>query len=133
MRIKAYTYNGKGKYKENEYLPCDIIVKRNEIVEFIGSFDVGIFPREFNSELSIIEKIYKTHNTKQRVPNGCKYYIQYSTDKGLMNIYLDINKIEYLRLKWGMKKFLIQSKEFIIGLSIGLILFILGLILKKCP
>lgn len=47
-----------------------------------------------------------------------------------MNIYLDINKTQYLILKWGMKGFIIQSHQFIIGLSIGIILLILGLIFK---
>ena len=128
MKINCFTYNGKSKYKENEYLPCSLIIKGNEIVEFHNGFDVGIYPREFNSELSIIDKIYKSHKANDRIPNGCKYYIQKSTGKGLMNIYLDINKIEYLRLKWGLKKYLIQTNEFKKSLFFALLAFILALI-----
>jgi hypothetical protein len=128
MKIKGFIYLGNdknGKFKE-----CTLTIKRNEIVEFYNGFDVGIYPREYNSDLSIIEKIYKSHKSKNKIPNNCKYYIQKSTENGLMNIYLDINKTQYLNLKWGMKGFIIQSKEFIIGLSIGIVLLVLGLIFK---
>lgn len=128
MKIKGFIYNGNDK--KEYFQECTLTIKRNEIVEFHNGFDVGIYPREYNSDLSIIEKIYKSHKSKNRIPNNCRYYIQKSTKNGLMNIYLDINKTQYLILKWGMKGFIIQSHQFIIGLSIGIILLILGLIFK---
>ncbi len=131
MKVKGFTYNGDAKYKSNDFLDCTLVIERNEIVEFNNGFDVGIYPREYNSELSIIDKIYKTHKAKERIPNECKYYIQKSTKKGLLNVYLDINKLQYFRLKWGIKGYMIQSKDFIVGVLVGLVPFILDLIFSK--
>lgn len=126
MKIKGFTYTGDAKYKFNEFLECDLVIERNEIVEFKNGLDVTLYPREYNSELSLITKIYKSYKSKERIPKGCKYYIQYSTKKGLTNIYLDISKTQYWILKWQLKQYLIQSKEIYLDVIKYLIVSAIG-------
>ena len=117
------------KTNEQELKPCVLEINHGEIVEFSIWDGNSMYPREYNSSLSGISKIYKTHNAN-RIQNGCKYYIQHSVKGEVLNIYLDISRIEYFRIKWGMREYIVQSKEFIVALSIGIILLVLGLILN---
>tara|TARA_R110000868_G_C10454177_1_gene726726 strand:- start:140 stop:517 length:378 start_codon:yes stop_codon:yes gene_type:complete len=124
MNIKGFVF-----YKEKEFIPCDLVISNSRIKEINLTDIKNTYPELHNSQRANITEIKEFHNPSI-IQNGCKYYIQSSVNGELVNIFLDIGKIEYFKIKWGMKGYIVQSKEFIIGLSIGLILLILGLIFK---
>lgn len=122
MEIEAFIL-----YKSTEFLPCQLIIKNGEIVEFSSHNFSKIFPQENRSALSKIEEIKKVHRP-ERIQNGCKYYIQHSINGEVMNIYLDIGRIKYWRLKWGFGKSIFQTNEFKIAFIIAFISAVLSAI-----
>ncbi|WP_282148015.1 hypothetical protein [Algibacter lectus] len=78
------------------------MIKQGVIVEYNSGYFKGIFPVENNSALSGINEILKVHHP-ERIPNSCKYYIQHSINGEVMNIYLNINIIQYWQLNWQLK------------------------------
>ncbi len=122
MKVNGFTL-----YKTNEFHDCNLIIKNGEVVEYNSGFIKDIFPKENKSALSKVDEILNVHRP-ERIPNNCKYYIQHSINGEVLNIYLDVNKMEYFRLKWQLKEYLIQTKEFKKGVLIAIIVFALGLV-----
>jgi len=123
MEVDGFTL-----YKGKDFLPCKLTIKGGEIVQYDSDNFKDIFPQENRSALAKIETIKKVHRS-ERIPNECKYFIQHLIDDEVMNIYLDISRFNYLRLKFGLGKSIFQTKEFIIGLILAVITVLLTAIL----
>ena len=105
MWIKSYI-----EYKTKELIECKLLFKHGKIQEIEMEFFSGIKPFENNSELADNIEILKTY--KQDESNKfCKYFIKKSVNKEVLKMFLDINYIQYLKLQWQLKHFLIQSKD----------------------
>ncbi|RAJ17540.1 hypothetical protein LX77_03866 [Gelidibacter algens] len=91
-------------------MSCDLVISDSRIKEINLNDIKNTYPELNNSERSILTEIKRFHKP-EIIQNGCKYYIQSSVDGELVNIFLDINKIQYFRLKWQLKEWLIQSKD----------------------
>ena len=105
MWIKSYI-----EYKTKELIECKLLFKHGKIQEIEMEFFSGIKPFENNSELADNIEILKTY--KQDESNKfCKYFIKKSVNKEVLKMFLDINYIQYLKLQWQLKYFLIQSKD----------------------
>lgn len=119
MWIKSYI-----KYKSEQSIPFDLYFKNGKIQEVKSENFDGITPFQNNSKLAEDLKIEKVYNLSTS-PNRAKYFIKKSIDGEVLLMFLDVNKSEYRRLKWQLKGYLIQSKEF----KIGFVLAFLGAIL----
>lgn len=114
MKLKGYQYNTNGKTIHEQYLDCTLTIKNKNIVKIkIGDF-IELYPKEYHSESSNIIELNKSHRPKTDLPKNCNYFIKYKHKDKLESIYLNISYLKYLRLKWEMKMFLIQSKDFIL-------------------
>lgn len=133
MNLKGYKYNTDGISFEEQYFDCTLTIKNKNIVKIrIGDF-IDVYPKEYHSESSTIIEFQKSHRPKTDLPKNCNYYIKYKHKDKLESIYLNINYFQHLQLKWEMKMFLIQSKEFIINLIFALLGTLLGYIIApKC-
>jgi len=127
MWVKAYV-----KYKNPELIEYKILFKYGKIQEVESEFFKGITPFLNNSKLADNIIVLKTY--KQDISNmNCKYFIKNNVDNEVFLIYLDLNIIEYFKLKWQLKSFYIQSKELKIELMkyfiFGTIGYLIGRIL----
>jgi len=129
MLIKSFIL-----HKGTEFTEAEIIVKDAVIKEINFNTFKNIYPEENNSKLCEISEIKKVHNP-ERIQNGCKYYIQHSIDGEVMNLYLDINILQFLRLRSQVFiKQIINSKEFkvsviggiVVGVVVAIILSFIG-------
>jgi len=129
MWIKAFI-----KYKSPDLIPCNLLFKHGRIQEVEMEFFKGITPFENNSELADNIEILKTYK-QDSSNNFCRYFIKKSINKEVHITYLDISKIEYFKLQWQLKKYLIQSKdlkmEVLKYVTIGLIGFFAALLYQK--
>ena len=125
MWIKSYI-----EYKTKELIECKLLFKHGKIQEFEMDFFSGIKPFENNSELADNIEILKTY--KQDESNKfCKYFIKKSVNKEVLKMFLDINYIQYLKLQWQLKHFLIQSKDIKIELLKYVIFGIIGYLIAN--
>ena len=129
MWIKAYI-----KYKTPDLISCNLLFKHGKIQEVEMEFFKGITPFENNSELADNIEILKTYK-QDSTNNGCKYFIKKSINKEVFITYLDISWLEYFKLQWQLKKYLIQSKdlkmEVLKYVTIGLLGFFAAMIYQK--
>lgn len=115
-------------YKTREFLEAELIVKDARIKEINLNSIRNIYPEENNSKAHKITEIKEVHNP-ERIQNGCKYYIQYSLEGEVMNIYLDINKWQYFSLKKQLFiENIIKTKEFTIGIILAIVAALFALI-----
>lgn len=118
--------NGFIKWKTNDLIPHRFLFKHGKIQEVENENFKGIKAFENNSTLADNFEIFKTYK-KDESNNHSKYYIKKSVDNEVFLIFLKINIFQYWRLKWQLKENIIQSKEFIRGLYIAIIVFVLGI------
>jgi hypothetical protein len=115
-------------YKTREFIEAELIVKNARIKEINLDAIKSIYPEENNSKAHKIIEIKEVHNP-ERIQNGCKYYVQYSIEGEVMNIYLDINKKQYFNLKKQLFiENIIKSKEFTIGFILAVLAALFALI-----
>ena len=125
MKVKGFIL-----YKTKEFVEAHLNIKDAEINEINFEYFKGLYPLEHSSTFSKITELKKTHEPN-RIQNGCRYYIQHSIKGEVMNIYLDLNMINYYKLEWQIfnKKYL-KTKDFVVGLILlligGLITFIIS-------
>jgi hypothetical protein len=116
MEIKAFIL-----YKSREFIYADLIIKDAKIKEINFNDFKSIYPEENNAQTHKVREIKEVHNP-ERIQNGCKYFIQYSIEGEVMNIYLDITKKEYLELRRQIfVENIIKSKEFTVGLILAIL------------
>ena len=122
MKIRAFIL-----YQTNEFVEAELTIIKSNIKEINFYNFKNIYPEENNSEVHKLTEIKETHNP-ERIQNGCKYYIQYSINGEVLNIYLNITKTEYLNLR---KQIFIEntlkSKEFVVGIILAIIAAIFAL------
>ncbi len=131
MWVKAYI-----KYKTKDLIDCNLLFKHGKIQEVDMEFFKEITPFENNSKLA--EDIYILKTYKQDSSNNfCKYFIKKSIDKEVHLTYLDITYLEYLKLQWQLKKFLIQSNELKLDILkyivVGLLGYFIAIFQSKNP
>jgi len=105
MWIKAFV-----KYKSPALVHCMLLFKHGKIQEIEMEFFKGITPFVNNSELADNIEILKTYK-QDSSNNFCKYFIKKSVNKEVFLMYLNVSKLEYFKLQWQLKKYLIQSKD----------------------
>ena len=103
--------NGFIKWKSNELIPHKFLFKYGKIQEVENENFKGIQAFTNNSILADDFKIFKTYKS-DITNNHSKYFIKKSIDKEVFLIFLKINTFQYWLLKWQMKEWLIQSKDF---------------------
>ena len=125
MWIKSYV-----EYKSKNLIECNLLFKHGKIQEIEIEFFSGIKPFENNSELADNIEILKTH--KQDESNMfCKYFIKKSVNNEVFKMFLNINYIQYIKLQWQLKYFLIQSKDIKIELLKYVIFGIIGYLIAN--
>lgn len=124
MWIKSYI-----EFKSKDLTECNLLFKYGKIQEINMEFFSGITPFKNNSKLADDIEIFKTYK-QSKSNNFCKYFIKKSIDNEVFVMYLKMNYLQYLRLQWQLKKFLIQSKEikieFIKYLMIAILSYMAG-------
>lgn len=126
MKVKGFIL-----YKTREFVEARLVIKSAIIKEISLEYFTGLYPEENNSSLSKINELKETHDP-DRIQNGCKYYIQHSIEGEVMNIYLDINLLQYWKLRWQLfKEKYLKTKEFIVGLILAVIATLLTLLITK--
>ena len=125
MWIKSYI-----EYKSKNLIECNLLFKNGKIQEIEMDFFSGIKPFENNSELADNIEILKTY--KQNESNMfCKYFIKKSVNNEVLKMFLHINYIQYIKLQWQLKYFLIQSKDIKIELLKYVIFGIIGYLIAN--
>ena len=125
MWVKSYIKHG-----SNEFIQFNLYFKNGKIYEIESENFKNILAFENNSELADNIEIHKTH--KRSINNNfCKYFIKKSIDNEVHLTYLKISYIQYLKLQWQLKKFMIQSKELKLDILKYLITGILGYLIGK--
>ena len=118
MWIKSYI-----EYRNKNLIECNLLFKHGKIQE-IDLFD-NVKPFQENSILADNIEILKTY--KQDEYNMfCKYFIKKSINNEVLKMFLDINYIQYIKLQWQLKYFLIQSKDIKIELLKYIIFGLIG-------
>lgn len=117
------------KWKTNDLIPHKFLFKYGKIQEVENENFKGIQAFTNNSTLADDIKIFKTYK-RDITNNHSKYFIKKSIDKEIFLIFLKINTFQYWRLKWQMKEWLIQSKDFKLEilkyLTTALIAYLIG-------
>lgn len=131
MWVKAYI-----KHKTGNLVDCDLLFKHGKIQEVSMEFFKAITPFENNSELADNIEILKTYK-QDKSNNHCKYFIKKSIDKEVHLTYLDITYLQYLKLQWQLKKFLIQSNDLKLDILkyvvVGLLGYLIAVFQSKNP
>ncbi|WP_248724165.1 hypothetical protein [Seonamhaeicola sp. ML3] len=121
--------NGFIKWKTNDLIPHKLLFKHGKIQEVENKNFKGIKALETNSTLADNFEIFKTYK-RDKSNNHCKYYIKKSVDEEVFLIFLKINISQYWKLKWQLKEWLIQSKDFKLEilkfLAIALLAYLIG-------
>jgi hypothetical protein len=120
------------KWKTNDLIPHNFLFKYGKIQEVENENFKGIQAFENNSTLSDNFKIFKTYK-RDKKNNYSRYFIKKSIENEVFLIFLNINIFQYWQLKWQMKEWLIQSKDFKLEIlkyvTIALIAFLIGKII----
>jgi hypothetical protein len=74
-----------------------------------------------------ILKTYKQDNSN----HYCKYFIKKSIEKEVFIMNLDIKCVQYLKLQWQLKKYLIQSKDLKMDVLKYVVIGSLGFLIAK--
>jgi hypothetical protein len=131
MWVKAYI-----KHKTDNLVDCDLLFKHGKIQEVNMEFFKNITPFENNSELADNIEILKTYK-QNKSNNYCKYFIKKSIDKEVHLTYLNITYLQYLKLQWQLKKFLIQSNDLKLDILkyivVGLLGYFIAIFQSKNP
>lgn len=128
MWVKGYI-----RWKTNDLIPHKFLFKYGKIQEVENENFKGIKAFENNSSLANNIKIFKTYE-RDKSNNYCKYYIKKSVENEVFLIFLKINILQYWKLKWQMKEWLIQSKDFKLEIlkyiAIGLLVYLARKLIK---
>ncbi|WP_417871620.1 hypothetical protein [Winogradskyella sp.] len=121
--------NGFINWKSNNLIPHRFLIKYGKIQEVENENFKGIKAFENNSSLADNIEILKTY--KRDISNNySRYYIKKSIDNEVFLMYLKINILQYWKLKWQLKEWLIQSKDFKLEIlkyiAIGILAYLIG-------
>ncbi|WP_458626426.1 hypothetical protein [Winogradskyella sp. PC D3.3] len=103
--------NGFIKWKSNDLIPHKFLFKHGKIQEVENENFKGIKAFENNSDLADKLEIFKTYK-RDKSNNYSKYFIKKLKENEVFLMFLKINRFQYWRLKWQLKEWLIQSKDF---------------------
>ncbi|MDI5899202.1 hypothetical protein [Flavobacterium yafengii] len=128
--------NIKGKLiYDTEYINCDLTITNGKIydlnIDDIDSYDLFLSNKDHSSDYEIV-KIIDTENS----PYNSNYVLKYfGGSKKPSLVYLKLNWLEIIRLKFAMRKMLIQSNEIKIELlkylTTAILSFIGGVIYQQ--
>lgn len=125
MWIKGYI-----KWKTNDLIPHKFLFKHGKIQEVENENFKEIKAFENNSTLADNFEIFKTYK-RDKSNNLCKYYIKKSVDNEVILMFLKINVFQYWKLKWQLKEWLIQSKDFKLEILKYLVIALLAYLVGK--
>jgi hypothetical protein len=114
--------SGKYLHKKNEFLDCKLTIKKGKI--YTLDVDDNVFLNIFlsnknqSSDFELVEKI-DTKDSPYNSNNILKYY---GGSEMPTLIYLKLNWLEIIRLKYAMRKWLIQSDD----MKKGVLKYIIG-------
>lgn len=127
----------KGKYLRNvtEFTDCEILIEYGKLqrVKFNSRQLMGVYVPKNRAEFEL-EKL--SSEPIEFIPVGYNYVINYIGQyNDTQKIYLKLNTFKLVKLKWNIKKYLIQSREIKLGilkyLLIAVLSFIGGVLFQK--
>ncbi len=121
--------NGYIKWKTNDLVPHKFLFKHGKIQEVENENFKGIKAFENNSDITDNIEIFKTYK-RDLSNNHSRYFIKKSKEEHVFLIFLKINQLQYWKLKWQLKEWLIQSKDFKLEilkyLAVALLAYLIG-------